>query len=127
MMIAIQVRERAKADLPRPLIGIRAIERLLLRHATGPTPEKRLIVAVICQAMVDARSSNKDELYSGRAFLQGHDLDAWADLVDLNPAFLREVARRLHYLPHEPHAISVATRPINGRKHAGFQFCSARA
>lgn len=127
MMTVIQVREHAKADLPRPLVGIRAIERLLLRHAIGPTPEKRLIVAVICQAMVDSRCGNKDELRSGRSFLEGRDLDAWAALIDLNPVFLREVARKTHYLPHESQALSAATRTTNGRKYAGFQSCSAHA
>lgn len=127
-MTAIQVRERAKADLPRPLVSIRAIERLLLRHATGPTPEKRLVVAVICQAMVDSRCGNKDALRSGRAFLEGRDLEAWAALVDLNPGFLRDVARKTHYLPHALiDVIHVATRTTNGRKHAGFQSCSAHA
>lgn len=126
-MTLIQVRERAKADLPRSLVGIRAIERLLLRHATGPTPEKRLIVAVICQAMTDSRCGNKDELRSGRLFLEGRNLDVWAVLVDLNPVFLREVACKTHYLPHGPQAVSAATRTTNGRKHAGFQSCSAHA
>lgn len=105
-MVLIQVREHAKADLPPPLVGIRAIERLLLRHATGPTPEKRLSVAVICQSMVDSRCGAKDERRTARAFLRGHGLDAWADLVDLNPTFVREVAIKTHYLP-------AATKPAN--------------
>ncbi|WP_301100422.1 hypothetical protein [Propionivibrio sp.] len=123
MMTSIQVREHAKAKLPPPLVKIRTIERMLLRHATGPIPEARLVVAVICQAMADCRSGSKDDRRTARAFLNGGDLDAWAALVDLNPAFIREVAIKTHYLPEAPMTTSgaVPATIATGRTHAGFQ------
>jgi hypothetical protein len=99
MMANIQVRQHARADLPPPLVKIHAIERMFLRHALGPTPEKRLVVAVICQALVDARTGSRHEQRTARRFLGGPDLDAWADLVGLPAAFVRDVAIRTHYLP----------------------------
>lgn len=123
MMASIQVREHAKINLPPPLVGIRTIERMLLRHATGPMPEKRLIVAVICQSIVDSRCGAKDDRCTARAFLRGCDLDSWADLVDLNPAFVREVAHKTHYLPEAPKKPSGAAPAtiVTGRTYAGLQ------
>ena len=120
MKNSIQVRERAKAKLPLPLVNIRTIERMLLRHANGPIPEARLVVAVICQAMVDCRSGSKDDCRSARSFLCGDDLDAWAALVDLNPAFIREVAIKTHYLPEAPEKLTAQSRNHCNReeKHA---------
>ena len=98
MKNSIQVREHARAKLPLPLVNSRTIERMLLRHAKGPVSLVRLVVAVICRAMIDCRSGAKDECRSARSFLCGDDLDTWASLVDLNPAFIREVAIKTHYL-----------------------------
>lgn len=97
----MQILKRNKIVLPRPLVGIHAIERLLLRHVFAPVPEARLIVAVICQGIADAASS--DDYLRRRAcqFLQGFHLEYLADLVELNPEFVREVARRAHYLTAE--------------------------
>ncbi|MDA8327543.1 MAG: hypothetical protein M0Z83_01065 [Betaproteobacteria bacterium] len=82
----------------RPLVGIRIIERMLLRHVFAPVPEAKLIVAMICQAMADAISS--DDYLRRRAyeFLQSRRLDFFTDLVDINPEFVRDVARRTRYL-----------------------------
>lgn len=83
---------------PKPLVGLRAIERVLLRNVFAPVPEAKLIVAMICQAMADAVSP--DEYLRRRAseFLRSRRLDFFADLVDINPDFVREVARRARYL-----------------------------
>ena len=101
MIAPMQILKRNKIVLPRPLVGIHAIERLLLRHVFAPVPEARLIVAVICQGIADAASS--DDYLRRRAcqFLQGFHLEYLADLVELNPEFVREVARRAHYLTAE--------------------------
>jgi hypothetical protein len=127
MMTAIQVRKHAKTKLPPPLVKIRTIERMLLRHATGPIPEARLIVAVICQAMADCRSGSKDNRRTARVFLYGGNLDAWAALVDLDPTFVREVATKTHYLQEAPITTSGAAPATiaPGRTHAGFQSCAA--
>lgn len=121
-MTSIQVREHAKRDLPPPLVGIRAIERMLLRNATGPTPEKLLVVAVICQAMIDSRCSANDYRRTARAFLRGSNLDAWAALIRLNPAFVREVAHKTYYLPEAPRRPNGATTTgiATRRAHAGL-------
>ena len=83
---------------PKPLVGLRVIERVLIRNVFAPVPEAKLIVAVICQAMSDAVST--DEYLRRRAceFLDSRRLDFFADLVDINPEFVREVARRARYL-----------------------------
>lgn len=127
MMTPIQVRKHAKTKLPPPLVKIRTIERMLLRHATGPIPEARLVVAVICQAMADCRSGSKDDRRTARAFLYGRNLDAWAALVDLDPTFVREVAIKTHYLPEAPLTTSsvVPATVATGRTHAGLQSCAA--
>jgi hypothetical protein len=82
----------------KPLVGIHAIERLLLRHVFVLVPEAKLIVAVICQGIDDAASS--DDYLRRRAcrFLQGSHLEYLADLVELNPEFVREVAIKSRYL-----------------------------
>ena len=92
------VRRRQRTKLPPPLVTIRAIEKLLLRHISappsGPLPEQRLIVAVICQAIADLRCGTTGEQRQARRFLLGDDLDAWATWVDLQPGFIREVATK---------------------------------
>jgi hypothetical protein len=96
------VRRRQRTKLPPPLVTIRAIEKLLLRHISappsGPLPEQRLIVAVICQAIADLRCGTTGEQRQARRFLLGDDLDAWATWVDLQPGFIREVAVKTLYL-----------------------------
>jgi len=98
----LEVRRRQRAKLPPPLVTIRAIEKLLLRHISappsGPLPEQRLIVAVICQAIADLRCGTTGEQRQARRFLLGDDLDAWATWVDLQPGFIREVAAKTLYL-----------------------------
>ena len=86
---------------PHPLVGIHAIERLLLRHVFAPVPEAKLIVAVICQGIADAASS--DDYLRRRAcrFLQGFHLEYLADRDGHNPEFMREVARRARYITAE--------------------------
>ena len=106
----LEVRRRQRAKLPPPLVTIRAIEKLLLRHISappsGPLPEQRLIVAVICQAIADLRCSTTGEQRQARRFLLGDDLDAWATWVDLQPGFIREVAAKTLYL------LPVAEEPV---------------
>jgi len=92
------VREHAKAKLPNPLVKIRVIERVLLNQAQGPLPEKRLVVAVICQALVDARCGDKANRRSALVFLLTRDLNSWAALVGLLPTYIRELALKTHYL-----------------------------
>ncbi|MGD7525675.1 hypothetical protein ACQCPX_10785 [Ralstonia pseudosolanacearum] len=87
----IDPRRTRRAARPRPLVTIRAVEKLLLRHvnapATGLMPEQRLIVAVLCQAIADARYADRKHLQEdAERFLRSDDLAQVAGLIDLNPA-----------------------------------------
>ena len=100
--LALDIRRNQRAHLPAPLVTIRAIEKLLLRHViappTGHSPEQRLLVAVICQSIADLRCGNTSERQAARRFLLGNALNAWAQLLDLQASFIREVATKTHYL-----------------------------
>ncbi|MHA6911242.1 hypothetical protein ACQUJS_22990 [Ralstonia pseudosolanacearum] len=100
---AIDPRRTRRAARPRPLVTIRVVERLLLRHVpvpvTGLLPEQRLIVAVLCQAIADSRyGENRPVQEDAERFLRSDDLVQVAELIDLNPAFVREVAVKTGYL-----------------------------
>ncbi|MHA6890852.1 hypothetical protein [Ralstonia pseudosolanacearum] len=100
---AIDPRRTRRAARPRPLVTMRVVERLLLRHVpvpvTGLLPEQRLIVAVLCQAIADARyGENRPVQEDAERFLRSDDLVQVAGLIDLNPAFVREVAVKTGYL-----------------------------
>jgi hypothetical protein len=99
-MNTINPRDRARG--PQPLVGIRAIERMLLRHTVTPTPEVRLVVAMICQAMADCVVGGPLARADAESFMHDWRLDAWADAVGLNPEFVREVATKALYLPAAP-------------------------
>ena len=103
----IDPRRTRRVARPRPLVTIRAVERLLLRHVpapvTGLLPEQRLIVAVLCQAIADARYADRKHLQEdAERFLRSDDLAQVAGLIDLNPAFVREVAVKTGYLLATP-------------------------
>ena len=125
----LEVRRRQRAKLPPPLVTIRAIEKLLLRHISappsGPLPEQRLIVAVICQAIADLRCGTTGEQRQARRFLLGDALDAWATWVDLQPGFIREVAAKTLYLlpvAEETVAPCESLNDVSERRHdAGLQ------
>ena len=123
------VRRRQRTKLPPPFVTIRAIEKLLLRHISappsGPLPDQRLIVAVICQAIADLRCGTTGEQRQARRFLLGDDLGAWAAWIDLQPSFIREVATKtLYLLPSAEEAATPceSTSTHSERRHdAGLQ------
>ena len=119
------VRRRQRAKLPAPLVTIHAIEKLLLRHISappsGPLPEQRLIVAVICQAIADLRGGTASERQQARYFLMGDDLGAWAQWVDLQPSFIREVAIKTRYLLPVAFDADAPRKPAGRRSDAGLQ------
>ena len=90
---------RRKPARPRPRLTPASIGRVLLRHAEGPTPEKRLVVAVITLALSDLFSQDEDLRQSARDFLQGQNLDHWASSIGLDGTFVRELAQMSGYLP----------------------------
>ncbi|MDO3549929.1 hypothetical protein, partial [Ralstonia pseudosolanacearum] len=66
-------------------------------------PEQCLILAVLCQAIADARyGENRSVQEDAERFLRGDDLAQVAGLIDLNPAFVREVAVKTGYLLAAP-------------------------
>lgn len=87
-----------RAKLPKPLVGMRVIERLLLRHVFAPVPEAKLIVAVICQGISDVVSTDEYIRRRANRFLLSDRFNYLANLVDLNPEFVREVAIKSRYL-----------------------------
>lgn len=118
------VREYARKSRLKPRVSIRILEKVLLNQAEGPLPEKRLVVAVICQALVDVRGLDRDHRRSALEFLLGHDLDIWASLVDLHPAYVRELAQKSGYLVESDHFVVLRRSPVpsieQGGSDAGF-------
>lgn len=104
---------------PVPLVSIGGIERLLLRHIgaapSGPLPEQRLAVAVICQAILDCRSRYEGERQGARRFILGDDMAAWARWVELEPAFVREVAEKTLYLIPNDGRPTAESEPESGQ------------
>lgn len=92
----------------RPLVATGTVERLLLRHVDHVSPESRLCAGVIKQAFVDLRSSSLGTRRDARRFFRDGRLNAWCDVLGLNPDFVREIALKTGYLPlnskEEPHA-----------------------
>lgn len=86
---------------PKPLVGQRALEKVLNRHTAVSCPESRLFVAVISAAIVDCLSSGKGVRREARRFLLGDDLGLWCDWVGLNPDFVRRIAHQAGYLADE--------------------------
>jgi hypothetical protein len=104
--------QRARQRPParaRPLVSVGCLRRVLLRQASGPEPEKKLAVAVICQAIEDCRPDLRTSLTGSDArhraiaqrqairFMQGTALDAWASAFDLDARFIRELAIKTGY------------------------------
>ena len=129
------------APRTRPLVGLACLEKVLLRQASGPEPEKKLAVAVICRAIADCRSDVRgpDVVPAGRdsalvqrqavRFMQSSSLDAWASAFDLDARFIRELAIKTGYWDAEGEAKDQATAAIaitnanrnERRTHAGLQ------
>jgi hypothetical protein len=86
----------------RPLVGTSAIERMFLRHVQFASPEARLCVGVIRQAFVDLCGPSHEARRDARRFFRDGRLEAWCDLLDLSPEFVREVALKTGYLPELP-------------------------
>jgi hypothetical protein len=83
---------------PKPLVGQRALEKVLNRHTAVSCPESRLFVAVISAAIVDCLSLGKGVRREARRFVLGPDLERWCDWVVLNPDFVRRIAHQAVYL-----------------------------
>jgi hypothetical protein len=87
---------------PKPLVGPRALEKVLNRHTAVSCPESRLVVAVISVAIVDCLClTNRHLRREARHFVLGPDLEKWCDWVGLNPDFVRRIACQAGYLADE--------------------------
>lgn len=86
---------------PKPLVGVRPVEKVLNRHTVVTCPESRLVVSVIVSAIDDCLAPCTKPRRQARHFLLGDELVPWCDLVGLNPEFVRFVARRAGYLADE--------------------------
>jgi len=80
------------------------VKCILMRHAAQDTPETRLAVAVLCQAVIDTRPHDVAGEVKARewdavradanTFLAGDGLNTWAELAGLEPGFVRAIAQR---------------------------------
>jgi len=87
---------------PPPRISVPAVQRLLLRHVAKVSPEAKLWVAMISQAMGDAISRDDNQRQRARRFLtSGTRLVFWCELLGIELGFVREVAIRTGYLVDE--------------------------
>jgi hypothetical protein len=121
----------------RPLVGLACLEKVLLRQASGPEPERKLAVAVICRAIADCRSDVRgpDVVPAGRdselvqrqaiRFMQSSALDAWASAFDLDARFIRELAIKTGYWEAKDQATAAIAKTnvnrIERRTNAGLQ------
>jgi hypothetical protein len=95
-MTGIQPRKHPK--VLKPLVGIRAVHRMLLRSVDATCPEVQLIVSVISQAIADCSLAETFDKAAAKRFMYCWRLEAWAQAVGLDPCFVREVAIKTHYL-----------------------------
>ncbi len=74
-------------------IPARLLEQVLLRHTEDTSPEIRFFVAIIGQAFDDIQNRSIDPriCQSASAFVNGKGLDRVAQLVGLEPSFVREL------------------------------------
>ena len=105
----------------KPRVGLAAIERLLMRHVAVVAPESRLLVAVIAQAMGDAKYHDGHLQRRAVSFLTGTGLNNYAELIGLEPDFVREVARKTGYLsppktPGKPQKLRKSQNQLKPRK-----------
>ncbi len=86
----------------RPLIGIQAVQRVLLRHVGAVCPETKLWVAMIAQSIGDAIGRDDNQRHRARRFLVSDSgLAFWCDLIGIDLDFVREVAAKSGYLVNE--------------------------
>lgn len=109
-MNAIQPRNHPKVF--KPLVGIRAVHRMLLRSADAKCPEVQLIVAVISQAIADCALAETTDKAAARRFLHCGRLDAWARAAGLDPKFVREIAIKTQYLSAAPYPPPIGQQPV---------------
>ena len=93
-----------KHSTQKPRVSTSAIERMLLRHAFAITPESRLFVAVIGQALHDMTQQHGHYRRRARHFFNTRGLDNYAELIGLEPEFVREIARKTGYLDNKPNS-----------------------
>ena len=97
-LVMTSIHPRNHARRAKPLVGIRAVARMLLRSVDATLPEAQLVVAVIAQAIYDCALAEPSERSSAQRFMRSWRLDVWAEAVGLNPEFVREVAIKTLYL-----------------------------
>jgi hypothetical protein len=121
--------QRWRWSPPPPLVRIGLITRVLMRQPLMPTPEARLVVAIIVQAISDCIEGNDREREDARRFLRSDRLDYWSNLLGIEAALVRQVAMRAGYLIDESALWQPVTRqrkrPLpaekkTARQHAGL-------
>ena len=108
-------RTRSRSTPPKPLVGIRAVERLLLWQIEVLTPEVRLVVAVITQAIADCAKFGSAQRADAQRFMRGDRLNLWSEVVGLNPEFVRDVATKTRYVCPQTASRRVRSKPASER------------
>lgn len=87
----------------QPLVKVPVIFTMLSRQADPQSPEAKLIVAVICQAISDCLRAGHVHRCRAWNFMNDERLELWAGTVGLDAAFIREVAIKTGYMTsHQP-------------------------
>lgn len=83
---------------PKPQLSPATLERLMRRHLEVISPDARLFLAVIVQALRDCRAHSRDVRRDARRFFSDGRMHGFADYIGINPEFIGEVARKSGYL-----------------------------
>lgn len=82
----------------KPELSPATLERLMRRHLEVISPDARLFLAVIVQALRDCRAHSRDVRRDARRFFSDGRMHGFADYIGINPDFVREVASKAGYL-----------------------------
>ena len=121
------IHPRKHPKVLKPLVGIRAVNRMLLRSVDATCAEVQLIVSVISQAIADCALADAQDKAAAQRFMYCWRMEAWAQAVGLDPEFVREVAIRTQYLNPRACPISIDQPPASNGTSQNQQIHSPRS
>ena len=93
--------KRLRWSPPATKVQIGMVNRVLSRKLAAITPESRLVLAMITQAIADCHERDDRDRHDARRFLTSRRLDFWCDLLDIEAEFVRMIAVRSGFLVDE--------------------------
>jgi hypothetical protein len=93
--------QRLRWSPPATKVQIGMVNRVLSRKLAAITPESKLVLAMITQAIADCHERDDRDRHDARRFLTSRRLDFWCDLLDIEAEFVRMVAVRSGFLVDE--------------------------